>query len=183
MSLGICLYSWGSMLQPEICFGNYRKSLMGTLTCFCGHTAVTRCESCFAIQRIPKNDFSRLKTPGKCSQLGNEENSSMRSTRYLWQTMGYKRIWKRTDVIGSLKGSIQSSISSYIFSTHSCSFFYKEKWVIFLSLYHTELKFLFPFWKVYFSSSITHFRGSILELELSNIFLNEHSIRARYCET
>lgn len=92
-SLGICLSSRGSMLQPEICFANYGKSLLGPLIRFCEHTAVTTCESHFAFQRIPKNNVSWLKTPGKCSPLGTRTLSALEAQDIYdkpWDVRGYE---------------------------------------------------------------------------------------------
>lgn len=78
-----------------------------------------RCESHFALRRIPKNDISWLKTPGKCSHVGDGKPSSFRSTTSLRRTMGWGRIWEKPYVLGSLGRSPQPFIYSDILSTCS----------------------------------------------------------------
>lgn len=82
------------MLQPELCFANIGKSLLGPLICFCGHTAVTTCESHLAFQRILKNNVSWLKTPEKCGQLGMRTLSASEAQHVCdrpWDVRGYEK--------------------------------------------------------------------------------------------
>lgn len=72
----ICLFSRDSMLQPGICFGNYRKSLMGPLICFCGYT----CDSCdLGVSHILPSEGSRRMTLAGWRHLGNAATWGMGS--------------------------------------------------------------------------------------------------------